>query len=301
MFENFRGEFYALFAALLWVFGASVFEILGRKNGATVVNFLRLVIALIYLMIFTSITRGKILPFDFDNNSWLWLFLSGIVGFAIGDFFLFKAFVSVGARISMLIMSLAPPVAAFLGWLILGETLSKNQFWGMAVTLLGISLVVLQRQRNENNVKLKQLKYPIIGILLAFGGAVGQGSGLVLSKLGMKGQDAFAATEIRVLAGIFGLGLILAFSKNRKNVGKIIKSRKDISLISAAAFLGSFLGVSFSLLAIKYTNTGVASTLMAVQPVLMIPASIIFLKEKVNFKEILGAITAVVGIALFFV
>jgi drug/metabolite transporter (DMT)-like permease len=107
MFESFKGEFYALFAAFLWVFGALVFEVLGRKNGATTVNFLRLAIALIYLMIFTSITRGKILPFDFDKISWFWLFISGIIGFAIGDFFLFKAFVSIGARISMLIMSLA--------------------------------------------------------------------------------------------------------------------------------------------------------------------------------------------------
>jgi drug/metabolite transporter (DMT)-like permease len=300
MFESFKGEFYALFAAFLWVFGALVFEVLGRKNGATTVNFLRLAIALIYLMIFTSITRGKILPFDFDKISWFWLFISGIIGFAIGDFFLFKAFVSIGARISMLIMSLAPPVAALLGWLILDEKLTLFQFLGMIVTLTGISLVVLQRKKGDKAIKLKNLKYPIIGILLAFGGAVGQGAGLVLSKLGMKDQDAFAATEIRVIAGIFGLGLIISFSRNWRKVAQTIRIRKDMVLISTAAFVGSFLGVSLSLLAIKHTNTGVASTLMAIQPILMIPASIIFLKEKVNFVESFGAFIAVGGIVLFF-
>lgn len=301
MFESFKGEFYALFAALLWVFGASVFEVLGKKNGATVVNFLRLVIALIFLMIFTSITRGKALPFDFDKVSWFWLFLSGIIGFAIGDFFLFKAFVSIGARISMLIMSLAPPVAALLAWIILDETLRENQFWGMVVTITGISIVVLQKKKGSNNINLKNLKYPIFGILLAFGGAVGQGTGLVLSKLGMKDQDAYAATEIRIIAGILGLAIILGFTKKWKSVTKAVKLKKDMALISAAAFVGSFLGVSFSLLAIKYTYTGVASTLMAIQPVLMIPAAVIFLKEKVNFKEIAGAFIAVGGIALFFI
>jgi drug/metabolite transporter (DMT)-like permease len=251
-------------------------------------------------MIFTSITRGKILPFDFDKISWFWLFISGIIGFAIGDFFLFKAFVSIGARISMLIMSLAPPVAALLGWLILDEKLTLFQFLGMIVTLTGISLVVLQRKKGDKAIKLKNLKYPIIGILLAFGGAVGQGAGLVLSKLGMKDQDAFAATEIRVIAGIFGLGLIISFSRNWRKVAQTIRIRKDMVLISTAAFVGSFLGVSLSLLAIKHTNTGVASTLMAIQPILMIPASIIFLKEKVNFVESFGAFIAVGGIVLFF-
>jgi drug/metabolite transporter (DMT)-like permease len=102
----------------------------------------------------------------------------------------------------------------------------------------------------------------------------------------MKDQDAFAATEIRVIAGIFGLGLIISFSRNWRKVAQTIRIRKDMVLISTAAFVGSFLGVSLSLLAIKHTNTGVASTLMAIQPILMIPASIIFLKEKSKFCRI---------------
>ena len=302
MFDLFRGEFYALFTALLWVFGAMIFEVLGKKNGANSVNFLRLAIALIYLMIFTSFTRGSILPFDFDKESWFWLLLSGIVGFALGDLFLFKAFVMIGARISMLIMSLAPPVAALLGWLILDETLTIEQFWGMLVTLTGISIVVIQKDKTKVNTKknIKNLKYPIIGILLALGGAVGQGTGLVLSKLGMKDGNAFAATQIRLIAGIVGLGVIISFSKQWKKVLAPVKQVKDISLISLGALLGSFLGVSFSLLAIQYTNTGVASTIMAIQPILLIPATIVFLKDKVNLKEVIGAIIAVGGIALFF-
>lgn len=302
MFDLFKGEIYALFTALLWVFGSMIFQVLGKKNGANSVNFLRLFIALIFLMIFTFVTRGLILPTDIDAESWFWLLLSGIVGFALGDLFLFKAFVMIGARISMLIMSLAPPVAALLGWLILDETLSLNQFWGMLVTLSGIAIVVLQKGKTKNNKKqnIKNLKYPIIGILLALGGAVGQGAGLVLSKLGMKDYNAFAANEIRIIAGIIGLGIIITFSKGWKKVISPVKKKKEISLISLGAFLGSFLGVSFSLLAIKYTNTGVASTIMSIQPILLIPATVIFLKEKVNLKEIVGALIAVFGIALFF-
>ncbi len=303
IFETHRGEMYALFAALLWVFGAMLFESLGKKNGATTVNFLRLLLGFIFLSIFTLFSRGFLLPLDADLHSWLWLLLSGIVGFAIGDLFLFKALVMIGARISMLIMTLAPPTAAILGWIILGETLSSFQLIGMIVTLFGIAIVILQRQdKNVTDIEKKgqKFKYPLIGILMEVIGAFGQGSGLVLSKLGMGDYNPFAAVQIRIIAGLFGLGIIISFSKNWKTVLKPTGNIRTMSLLSLGAILGSFLGISFSLLAIKYTNTGVASTIMAIQPILLIPASMVFFKEKVNFTEVIGALVAVSGIVLFF-
>ncbi len=303
IFETHKGEMYALFAALLWVFGAMLFESLGKKNGATTVNFLRLLLGFIFLSIFTLFSRGFLLPLDADLHSWLWLLLSGIVGFAIGDLFLFKALVMIGARISMLIMTLAPPTAAILGWIILGETLSSFQLIGMIVTLFGIAIVILQRQdKNATDIEKKgqKFKYPLIGILMAVIGALGQGTGLVLSKLGMRDYNAFAAVQIRIIAGLFGLGIIISFSKKWKTVLKPIGNIRTMSLLSLGAVLGSFLGISFSLLAIKYTNTGVASTIMAIQPILLIPASMVFFKEKVNFTEVIGALVAVSGIVLFF-
>jgi len=304
MFELYKGEFYALFTALLWVFGALIFESLGKKNGADSINILRLIFALVFLSIFTFFSRNLAFPTDATTEAWLWLLLSGVVGFALGDLFLFKAFVMIGARVSMLIMSLAPPIAAFLGWLILDEMLTTFQFLGIAVTLLGVTIVVIQKDKgtDENgDKKLKKLKYPIIGILLALGGAIGQGTGLVLSKIGMGDYDAFAASQIRIMAGIVGLGIYITFSKGWQKVINPLKKIKTISLIAIGSVFGAFLGISFSLLAIQNTNTGVASTIMAIQPILLIPASVIAFKEKVNFIEIVGAIIAVGGVALFFV
>ncbi len=301
-FDIHRGEFYALFAALLWVFAAMIFETLGKKYTADSVNFLRLFLGLIFLSIFTFFSRGFLLPVDADLHTWLWLFLSGIVGFAIGDLFLFKSLVMIGARISMLIMTLAPPTAAILGWIILGEKLTSFQLVGMLVTLVGIAVVILQREekKSDNTKKKQKFKYPAIGILMAVIGALGQGTGLVLSKLGMRDYSPYAATQIRIIAGLFGLGLIISFSKSRKTILEPVKNLKSAGLLSVGAFLGAFLGISFSLLAIKYTNTGVASTIIAVQPILLIPASMIFFKEKVNLTELIGALVAVTGIALFF-
>ena len=58
--------------------------------------------------------------------------------------------------------------------------------------------------------------------------------------------------------------------------------------------------VDNELIAVKYTSVGIAATLMSIVPVLIIAPSVVFLKEKVTFKEIVGAVIAVGGVALFF-
>jgi drug/metabolite transporter (DMT)-like permease len=303
MFETYKGEIFALITALLWSFGAVIFEGLSKKNGADAINVLRLMFAFGFLSIFTFFSRDLILPLDADSETWLWLFLSGIIGFTLGDLFLFKAFVIIGARVSMLIMSLAPPIAAFFGYLILDEKLKPQQIWAIMITLFGVVLVVLQKtEKNEidkvQNIKL--LKYPVVGLLLALGGAIGQGMGLVLTKLGVKDYDAFAAAQIRILAGILGLSLYITFTAGWNKIKLTMQNRKNIAKLSLGAFFASFLGISFSLLAVKNTETGIAGTLMAVQPVILIPFSFFYLKEKVNYKDIAGALITVFGVALFF-
>jgi len=80
-----------------------------------------------------------------------------------------------------------------------------------------------------------------------------------------------------------------------------LKNKSAMGRIGIGAFFGPFLGVSFSLLAVKYTTTGIASTLMALTPVMIIlPARYIF-KEKITTKEVVGAFIAVAGVVVFFV
>jgi drug/metabolite transporter (DMT)-like permease len=175
----------------------------------------------------------------------------------------------------------------------------------MFITLMGIALVVLDKPvADENDVKPSlsfKSSYPIKGLLLAFGGAAGQGIGLVLSKLGMQQYDPFASTQIRVITGIIGFSIIIILGGKIKNFRDAFKNKPAIGLVTLGAIFGPFLGVSLSLLSIKYTSTGVASTIMAIVPVLIIPPSILLFKEKVTKKEIIGAVLAVSGVALFFI
>lgn len=296
--ENYIGEIAALFTALCWTVTAISFEFAGKKIGSLTLNIIRLFMAFILLAIFNYFSRGIMLPVDASLKAWKWLTISGLVGFVIGDLFLFEAFVLIGSRISMLIMASVPPITAILSFLILGEIMTISQLIGMIITLFGIAIVILVKEKGEKKLKLS---HPVKGILFAFGGAVGQSLGLILSKFGMANYNAFAATQIRVLAGIIGFSIVFTIKRNWGSVSKAVKQRKAMLILTLGAIFGPFLGVSLSLVSIQHTNPGVASTIMAITPVIIIPFSVLVNKEKVSFKEILGAIITVFGVAYIFI
>jgi len=303
MLINHTGELAALLTAVFWTVTALSFEAASRKIGSMVVNLLRLLAGFCFLTLFVFFYRGTFLPLDATPHAWFYLTLSGLIGFVIGDLCLFQAFVVVGARISMLLMALAPPITALIGWLVLGETLSWKSWIGMILTITGIAIVVLKRHTTaESNGGFRKIKfnYPLWGIFLGLGGAAGQAIGLVLSKVGMQGYDTFASTQIRVIAGIAGFSILFTIMGFWKHAYRALNKRKPMLQLSLGAFFGPFLGVSFSLIAIKYADTGIASTIMAIVPVLIIPPSMIIYKEKVTFKEVAGAVLAVSGVAMFF-
>lgn len=292
------GELAALATAICWTFTSMSFESAGKKVGSLAVNYIRLYIGLLFLCAFTYFTRGQLLPIDASGHAWTWLFLSGIVGFAIGDLLLFQAFVVVGARISMLIMSLVPPITALISYFFLGETMTSWEIFAMFITVFGISLVVLERGEKSGQVKFS---HPVSGILFAFGGAVGQAVGLIFSKYGMGDYSAFAATQIRVIAGIAGFTVMFCFMRRWRKVFSALKNRSAMKRITLGSFFGPFLGVSMSLLAVQHTMAGIASTIMAIVPIMIIPPAVLIFKEKVTIKEVIGAVIAVLGVTVYFI
>lgn len=299
--QNYLGEIAALFTAACWTVTAMAFESAGKRVGALSLNLIRLVMGLVFLAIFNAIFNDGFLP-SATGYQWFWLTLSGVVGFVLGDLFLFRAFILIGARISMLIMALVPPITALIGWITLGEVLSGMEFLGMGVTLLGIVMVVSTKLDIKNGAFILKRKMGplVLGILLALGGAIGQAAGLVLSKKGMQSMNAFEATQIRIMAGVVGFTIVITLFKRWGHLLGAIKNLKAMKAMALGSLTGPFLGVSFSLLAVQHTDTGVAATLMALTPVLIIPAAILLNKERIKSMEIIGAIISIAGVALFF-
>jgi len=298
MIQSHLGETFALMAAVFTTITVVCFEMAGKKVGSLSVNYIRLVLGFVFISIFTTFSRGMVLPVDAPKEAWIWLSISGLVGFVIGDLFLFQAYIEIGSRISMLIIALVPPITALFGFITMGEILSLTDFVGMFVTILGIFVVVLVKNPEGNNFKFSR---SIKGILYAFVGALGQSLGLIFSKLGMGNYDPFAAAQVRIITGIIGFTVIILFLNKWDELKAAIKNKEAAKYLVLGSFFGPFLAVGFSLLAIKYTTAGVASTITSIMPVLIIPLSIYVLKEKVSPKEILGAIITVIGVIIIFV
>jgi len=296
-FNDHIGEFAALLTAFFWTVTSLSFESASHKIGSVAVNILRLIIGFAFLSVFNLIRRGLLLPVDANFENWIWLSLSGFVGFVFGDLFLFKSYTMIGSRFSMLIMTLVPPITAFFSFIILGERLTLFHYLGMTLTFSGIAMAIFSRPGKGEKLSLKLSPK---GILYAIGGAVGQALGLVLSKFGMKDYDPFAATQIRIIAGIFGYTLLVTVLSRWGSVIEGTHNKSGMMLTSLGAFFGPFLGVSFSLIAIKYTEAGIASTIMALVPVFIILPAVVLFKQKVTLPEILGSIVSVAGVALFF-
>jgi len=289
------GEIAARATACCWTVTALAFERAGKRIGSLVVNLLRLLVALGLLTLFGALVRGAPLPVDAPPRAWLWLAASGLVGFTFGDLCLFRAFVVIGSRLSVLLMSLVPPLSALLGRLVMGERLTALDWLGMALTVGGVAWVVLERRPEGEG---RPGRVPWTGILRGLGGAVGQAVGLVLSKYGMRDYDPFAATQIRVIAGAFGFAAVFSVIGWWPRVWAARRDRTALGLVGLGGFFGPFLGVSLSLYAVQHTATGVAATLMGILPVLILPPAILLNQERVSPRAAAGAVLAVTGVAV---
>ena len=298
MFQSHLGEIASLATALCWTISAVSFEAAGKKVGSISVNIIRLVIALLFITVYNSLTRGMMLPIDASGSAWFWLSISGLIGFVIGDLFLFQAFVLIGSRLSMLIMSAVPPITAITGFIMMGERISFLDFTGMMITIGGIALVILTRNPED---KMVRFSYPVRGIIYAFLGALGQAFGLVFSKFGMGTYNPFAATQIRIIAAIIGFSIVISMLKKWRAIYLALQDIKAMNYISIGSLFGPFIGVSLGLLAVQHAPTGIVSTITSITPILIIPVAIIIFKEKVSPREVFGALITLVGVSLLFI
>ncbi|MDI6767375.1 MAG: DMT family transporter [Bacteroidota bacterium] len=292
----FLGEMSALLTAMLWAGSAMIFAAATKRVGSFQVNITRLILAVIYLTLLIIILQ---LDVNLSSGQIINLSISGIIGLALGDTFLFKAFQEIGARISMLIMSLAPTIAALLAYFVLGETLSFIGVLGIVITISGVSIVVLEKGASP----LEKISPTTAGLTYALFGAIGQGVGLIFAKMAFLESEVngFVATNIRIIASLV---LLLPFAMMTKRFKSPIQmfreNKKAFNLTALGSILGPFLGISFSLIAIKYTNVGVAATIMAIVPILMLPLVRIVYKEILSWRAIIGAFIAVSGVAVLF-
>jgi drug/metabolite transporter (DMT)-like permease len=200
----------------------------------------------------------------------------------------------------LLIMSINPAIAAILAYFVIGETLGWFAILGIIVTLSGISLVILEKKPESENTKFRVTRK---GLFYAFIGAAGQGVGVIFAKMAYIAGDinGLYATFIRIVTAAIVLIPLFIILKKYKNPIKIFaEDKKALGLVLIGSVIGPYLGITFSFFAIIYAKIGIATTLMATIPIIMLPLSIAIHKEKLSWKSVVGAFITVIGVAILF-
>lgn len=309
---QYLGEIISLLVAVSWTAGAIFADVASHRIGSVNLNIIRMAFAILFLATILFAFTGSPVPLHTDGKTWFWFALSGIVGFVFGDFCLFNAYVRIGSLYGQLLMTLAPPFAGIAGFLMLGEKLAPTSLLAMTVTLSGIGITILSK---DSDSRLPVLKLPLSGVLYGIGAGLGQGVGLVLSKIGMEHYTAsmpsdaasgllsampFAGTFIRVVTGIIGFSLIIMLKKESRSLQNALKDRTAMVCCLITTLLGPVIGVSLSLMAVQHTSAGIASTLMGLTPVMILIPYSVYAKQRITLKEVAGTFITVAGVALFF-
>jgi drug/metabolite transporter (DMT)-like permease len=299
--STYAGEVAGLLTSVCWSFSSIFFTLSGRQVGSPVVNRTRLLFALAIVGGTHWVAQGQPLPIHADLSRWGWMGLSGLIGFLIGDALLFQAFVMIGARLSMLLMALYPVMGAVMAWALLHETLTATEMLGIALTIGGVAWVVTDRKDGSALPNSTPRNY-VIGVLFGLGGALGQAGGMIASKRGLEGDfSALSGNVIRLMAATISIWLFTITSGQARRGFETLQAHPGaLRFIAGGAFVGPFLGVWLSLIAVQHAPVGIASTLTSLTPIMLIPLSRIVFKEAITWRAVGGTVFAIAGTAILF-
>ncbi len=292
------GEIAGLLTSVFFAANAVFITRAGSLVGSVIVNRTRVVFALFYLILLNLLLFRQPFPFNAASDRWMWLMLSGVIGLAMGDAFLFQAYLYVGPRLGMLLLSLSTVFGVLEAWVIFGETLRLAQILGIVLTMVGILWVLLE----QGDSTVQKIRPSPVGILFGVLAAIGQATGLVFSKQGMQGNfSPIQANAIRMLAAVLALLVLMLIQKQAGRTVQTLRANpKALPLLATAALIGPVIGVSLSLLAVQNSAVGVASVLTSLAPIFMLPIAHFFFKERLGWQAVAGTILAMAGVVILF-
>lgn len=288
----------AFLAAVLFAASAVCGQTLARQLGGVKANCFRITIACTLLGIWTFVQ----FPGDLHWATFRWLFLSGVLGFGLGDVALYLAYPLVGARTAVLVnLCIATLVGAIADRVVLGTGLSGKEFGAAVMTLTG---VVLALHKRDEPLRMN------VGILLTLFAGTCQGLGLTLSRYSHRIAEqqslivsgpaqAFQRTMGGVVIGWIAMAILLSSLKGRQIVPASARTPRLPLWLLGASFFGPVAGVSALQVALQQVGkSAIVSAITSTAPLLLLPFSKYLDREPPTGRAVFGSLLAVTGLGL---
>ncbi|MEQ8675987.1 MAG: DMT family transporter [Aggregatilineales bacterium] len=319
------GEFAAIGAALAFGFASTLFSLSGRTYGPLLVMQGSVPIGLLCIAILNLLTSGYLLPHDTPLATWVWLSLSGANGFWLASICLLNAFKRIGPRLALLIGAVNPILSAVLAWIFLDQSLQAIAIVGILLTIVGISIVVTEGNIIRDGIDPKEFR---LGIIFALIAASLQAGSFVFSTLGLAAivdplpanlatlsptfshihaliplsLNPLSASLIRLASATIVLWLLALFQGQlRENLTTLIRFPVALRYLMGAAVMGTVVGALLVLIALQNAPVGIATTLINLTPIFLIPIGYVIFKERISSRAVVGTLVAMAGIAIIFV
>lgn len=307
------GEAAALGAAFCWAVGSHLWGRIGRSADipAGALNLGKCATAAVVFAVTGLVIGGRVLP-HLPARPMAWLAVSGVIGLTLGDSAYFGAMAILGVRRALLLLSTAPVFAAIGGALWLHEPPERYQIVAIAAVLAGVAIVVNERHESEvpaigptpilaaaEPPPAREAAPVLLGVLLGLGSAVGQAGGSLTSRVAMaEGVSALDTALVRLPAGLLGIVVLAGASGRLVPWTRVLARPRLLGAIAVAAFVGTYLGIWLSQLAIgRSSSTAVASTLLATSPIFALPLGRWLNAERLTRRALVGTLLACAGLA----
>ena len=324
--NDMRGLSLALATLVCWSISPFFFTNMGKRVGPFTTNLLRLSLAFAVLAVLVAACALAGIDMALPRPaSWFWLIASGSLGLAIGDAFLYQAFVTLGPERTSQVQTLAPAATAAVAWLFLKEYLTLVQTAGMGLILAGVFLATTSAARRKTALLASEARAegaildmqapasPSLpqpgrtgkalwaGMTAAVWSALFQGVGTVMARQAFLGQanlNPLMATAIRIGSGAAALWIYARASGPLGPVLGAWREPKVLRLLLVGTFFGPLVGMVCYLAALKYAPAGVVTTITFMAPLLIIPIGAKVYGTRVTPGAIVGTLLSVAGVAL---
>ncbi len=273
--------------------------------GGASANFWRLVLATVLLGAWSYL--GGV---GLGGGGFSYFFISGVLGFGVGDVALYQALPRLGSRLTMLFTQcLAAPFGIIIERVWLGTRLSWLQILFIGVIMAGVALALAPQDSVKRNPREWRLG-SVYGVLSALGGALGavfSRRAFLAVREAHQFLDGANAAFQRILGGLLVGAVFLAFIRWQERApgrawlhdaggeATAAASLHPWGWVAGNALAGPALGVSCMQWALSTTPTGIVLAIIALTPLAVIPLARLFEKERPTARSLWGSVVAVAG------